>query len=144
MNYFIYEILLYMKFNFLVADPCEINRHILRNMLNKKFPYSNIHEVTDYSQLLSEILKEYFDFIFVDTQICDVNETFYSILKHQGNQKSIITTTTHGDNESIADFFQYGTDDVLVKPFKAKTLSKTIIRQNSKKDCFATQQVLID
>lgn len=113
--------------NILIVDDEEINRFLLRHMLEED-GYTSLYEASGGEQALQVFAEQQPDIVLLDVVMPDLNglEVARRIKASTEQYIPIIFITSLDDEESLVECLEAGGDDFFSKPFNRVTLSAKI------------------
>ncbi len=122
----------------LVVDDNELNREILKDLLNKLNPSSQIDLVEDGEKAIDKLKQHDYDCVLMDIQMpgMDGYETTQYIRKNMRrpmNEVSVIAMTAYAMDDVAAKCFESGMNDFITKPLSSQFLLRKIQRLKEKK-----------
>lgn len=114
-----------LKYKFLIVDDCELNRLVIKLMLNKLLGKNII--IDEKCDGLTTVMAiedgADYDIIFMDIQMLVMDGlTCTSKIRDIGYTNPIIAVTSHADNNSITQCLECGITKVVTKPINKKQL----------------------
>ncbi len=116
-------------FSILVVEDVEINRLLVRRILEKNWANITIYEAVDGREAIHEALDKKPDLILMDIQMPEVNgfEAFEEIHRLVGdNMMPVVALTASATNDIRDKAMGLGMKDVLLKPLTIGTLKAVI------------------
>ncbi len=122
----------------LVVDDNELNRVILKDLLNKLNPSAHVDLVEDGEKAIESLNQTDYDCVLMDIQMpgMDGYETTQYIRKNMRspmNEVSVIAMTAYAMDDVAAKCFEAGMNDFITKPLSSQFLLRKIERLNEKK-----------
>lgn len=124
-----------MSKHYLVVDDCNINRLVIKIILQKINNETKISEASDGCQVIT-LIKEgnTYDIIWIDLQMPDIDGIECTKkLREEHNYKGIIIgITAHADDETKEKCVAAGMTSMIAKPVNEAIIRKTINKFNTK------------
>jgi len=118
--------------SFLIAEDVDINRVLIRCLLNKLWPSASIFEAEDGNLAVEIAIEKKPDLIIMDIQMPELNgfDAFEKIKASlpENEMMPVIALTASATDEIKAKAKEIGMDDIALKPITIDSLKATIIR----------------
>ncbi len=117
---------------FLIAEDVDINRILIKRMLNKLWPSATVLEAEDGNQAAEIAIKIIPDLILMDIKMPELNgfDAFEKIKVSltENDMMPVIALTASATDEIKARASEIGMDDIAVKPVTIESLKSIIVK----------------
>ncbi|MDA3910595.1 MAG: ATP-binding protein [Bacteroidales bacterium] len=116
---------------FLIAEDVDINRILIRRMLNKLWPSAIVLEAEDGNQAAEIAIEKMPDLVLMDIQMPELNgfDAFERIKANlpENNMIPVIALTASATDEIKAKAYEIGMDSIAVKPVTIESLKASVV-----------------
>jgi CheY-like chemotaxis protein len=118
--------------NFLIAEDVDINRILIRRLLNKLWPSATVLEAEDGVKAAEIAIEKIPDLILMDIQMPELNgfDAYERIKANLPKDKlmPVIALTASATDEIKAKANEIGMDDIAIKPVTMDSLKTLIVK----------------
>jgi signal transduction histidine kinase/CheY-like chemotaxis protein len=131
-----------MQLKLLVVDDHQLNRLLLRQIVQRVWPAALLHEAINGYEAIEKHQQYGYDIILMDMIMPDLDgvattRIIRNDLGHPHNQTPILGLTANANDQAKQECLACGMNDIIYKPFDHKILLSKIEKLTTKESCEA-------